>query len=141
MVTDGIRQDPTWKNGDHNTADFLIIAGSAPPQTRKSWPTRDDANKLLEQTVTRITSDLDAHDLLCAVNASRNYDPSPQLEKISAPVMLVMFVNSVDDFVNPPAGEREIKRVKKRQACVDTYNRIRRTAAARSRGRRCGSNI
>jgi len=47
-----------------------------------------------------------------AVNASRNYDPSPQLEKITAPVM---YINSADDFINPPElgmAEREIKKVK-----------------------------
>ena len=46
------------------------------------------------------------------MNSSRNYDPSPQLEKITAPVM---YINSADDFINPPelglAG-REIKRVR-----------------------------
>ena len=60
----------------------------------------------------RITSHLDANDLLYAVSASRNYDPSPGLEKITVPVM---FVNSADDFINPPElgiAEREIKRVK-----------------------------
>jgi homoserine O-acetyltransferase len=121
MVIDGIRQDPDWKNGEYTSephaalqigADFLIIAGSAPLQMQKTLPTRDDADKFLEQTMTRITSSLDANDLLYAVNASRNYDPSPQLEKISAPVM---FANSADDFINPPElgiAEREIKRVK-----------------------------
>jgi homoserine O-acetyltransferase len=47
-----------------------------------------------------------------AVNASRNYDPSPSLEKITAHVM---YINSADDFINPPElsmAEREIKRVK-----------------------------
>jgi homoserine O-acetyltransferase len=55
---------------------------------------------------------LDANDLLYAVNASRTYDPSPQLEKITAHVM---YMNSADDFINPPElgmTEREIKKVK-----------------------------
>jgi homoserine O-acetyltransferase len=55
---------------------------------------------------------LDANDLLYQVNASRNYNPSPRLEEIRAPVM---YVNSADDFINPPElgiAEREIKRVK-----------------------------
>ena len=92
-------------------ADFLIIAGSTPPQMQKSLLTRNDGDKFLEQTMTRITSSLDANDLLYAVNASRNYDPSLHLEQISVPVM---FVNSADDFINPPElgiAEREIKRV------------------------------
>ncbi len=49
---------------------------------------------------------------LYAVSASRNYDPSPALDKITAPVM---FINSADDFINPPElgiAEREIKKVK-----------------------------
>ncbi len=121
MVIDGIRQDPDWKNGDYTrepraalqiSADFLIIAGSAPLQMQKSLPARDDADKFLEQTMARITANLDANDLLYAVSASRNYDPSSQLEKITVPVM---FVNSADDFINPPElgiAEREIKKVK-----------------------------
>jgi homoserine O-acetyltransferase len=59
----------------------------------------------------RITATLDANDLLYAVSASRNYDPSAQLETIKVPVMSV---NSADDLINPPelgAAEQEIKRV------------------------------
>ena len=55
----------------------------------------------------------DANALLYALNASRNYDPSSQLGKIQA---WVMFVNSADDFINPPElgiAEREIKHVRK----------------------------
>ena len=46
------------------------------------------------------------------MDASRNYNPSPQLEKIKAPVM---WINSGDDFINPPElgiAEREVKRLK-----------------------------
>jgi homoserine O-acetyltransferase len=60
----------------------------------------------------RMTADLDANDFLYAVGASRDYDPSSQLGLIKAPVM---FINSADDFINPPElgiAEREIKKVK-----------------------------
>ena len=122
MVMDGIRQDPEWKNGEYAkepeagvqiAGDFLIIAGSAPLLMQKNSPTRDAADEYLEKTMKRITANLDANDLLFAVNASRNYDPSAKLEGIKVPVM---FVNSADDFINPPElgiAEREIKRVKK----------------------------
>jgi homoserine O-acetyltransferase len=121
MVIDGIRQDPDWKNGDYTTepraalqigADFLLTAGSAPLPMQKSLPTRDAADQYLDDSMKRITATLDANDLLYAVNASRKYDPSAQLETIKVPVM---FVNSADDFINPPElgiAEREIKRVK-----------------------------
>jgi homoserine O-acetyltransferase len=121
MVIDGIRQDPDWKNGEYSAepraaleigTDMLLIAGSAPLQMQKSFPTRDAADHYLEEMIQRVTATIDANDLLYAVSASRNYDPSPGLEKISVPVM---FVNSGDDFINPPElgiAEREIKRVK-----------------------------
>ena len=121
MVIEGIRQDPDWKNGDYMvepraalqiSADFLLIAGSAPLPMQKSLPNRDAADKYVDDSTKRITATLDANDFLYAVNASRNYDPSEKLETIKAPVM---FVNSADDFINPPElgiADREIKRVK-----------------------------
>jgi homoserine O-acetyltransferase len=121
MVIEGIRQDPDWRNGDYTvepraalqiSMDFLLIAGSAPLPMQKSLPTRDAADKYLGDSVKRITATLDANDFLYAVSASHNYDPSEKLETIKAPVI---FVNSADDFINPPElgiAEREIKRVK-----------------------------
>ncbi len=121
MVIDGIRQDPEWKDGDYTTepraalqmaADFLLIAGGAPLHMQEEFPTRQAADKFLDDSMKRIVSGLDANDLLYAVNASRNYDPSSKLDTIKAPVM---FVNSADDFINPPElgiAEREIKKVK-----------------------------
>ncbi len=121
MVIQGIRQDPEWKGGDYTTepraalqisADFLIIAGSAPLVMQKSLPTREAADKYVDDTVKRNTGGLDANDFLYAVSASRNYDPSAELDKITVPVM---FINSADDFINPPElgiAEREIKKVK-----------------------------
>jgi homoserine O-acetyltransferase len=122
MIIDGIRQDPEWKNGDYSaqpraalevSADFLVIAGSAPLQMQHELPARDAADKYLEETIQRITSGLDANDFLYAVSASRDYDPSSKLGLIQAPVM---FINSADDFINPPElgiAEKEIKQVKK----------------------------
>jgi len=121
MVIEGIRQDPDWKNGEYTSepraalqvaAYFLITAGSAPVRMQQEFPTRDAADRYLDETVKRIDSDLDANDVLYAVAASRNYNPSPKLDTIKAPVM---FVNSADDFINPPElgiAEREIKKVK-----------------------------
>jgi homoserine O-acetyltransferase len=121
MVIDGIRQDPDWKGGEYATEpraglqialDFLLIAGSAPQQMQKTLATREAADKYLDEYMSSRANGLDANDLLFAVNASRNYDPSPGLDKITVPVM---FVNSADDFINPPElgiAEREIKKVK-----------------------------
>jgi homoserine O-acetyltransferase len=79
---------------------------------QKTLPTRDDADKYLDDYFRTRFSGLDANDLLYQVNASRDYDPSQQLGKIKVPVM---FVNSGDDFINPPElgiAQQEIKKVK-----------------------------
>jgi homoserine O-acetyltransferase len=121
LLIDAIRADPQWQQGDYQSepaaalrtaAGLLMIAGSAPIQMQLTLPTRDAADQFLEKFMQRELDDLDANDLLYQVNASRDYDPAPDLEKIMAPLTQV---NSADDFINPPdlgIAEREIKRVK-----------------------------
>ena len=120
MLMDAIRKDPAWNGGEYKdepqeslraAEDLLVIAGSAPLQMHKTLPTRDAADKYVEDSE-KTAASLDANDLLYQVNASRNYDPSPQLEKITAPVI---WINSADDFINPPElgiAERESQRLK-----------------------------
>jgi len=121
MVMDGIRDDPEWNAGDYKeqprqairiALDFLIIAGSAPLPMQNTLPTRDAADKYLDDYFQSRSGDLDANDFLYQVNASRNYDPSARLEKIVAPVL---WINSGDDFINPPdlgIAEREVRRLR-----------------------------
>jgi homoserine O-acetyltransferase/O-succinyltransferase len=121
MIIDGIRTDPEWKNGDYTTqpraglqiaADFLMIAGGAPRVMQKNLPTREQADQYLEDFYKRVIPHIDANDFLYAIASSRNYDPSPHLDKIIAPVM---WINSADDFINPPElgiAEQEVKKIK-----------------------------
>jgi homoserine O-acetyltransferase/O-succinyltransferase len=121
MVMDAIRDDPEWKNGEYAAepatalrfaADVFVLAANGALQLQKSGPTRDAADNYLAGAEKQLAAGFDANDLLYAFNASRNYDPSKALDKIQA---YVMFVNSADDFINPPElgiAEREIKRVK-----------------------------
>src|SRR5215470_3080987 len=124
MALDAIRTDPDWKGGEYTdepqralrTANyFLILAGAAALPMQKALPTRDAADKYLDDYFKTHVNTPDANDFLYQVNASRNYDPSPQLKKISA---RVMWMNSADDFINPPElgiAEREAKRLKNGQ--------------------------
>jgi homoserine O-acetyltransferase len=120
MIMDAITSDPEWENGNYKTQPrglrtalyVLLIMGSAAAQMQKSYPTAAQADKYLEDYVRLRMGTTDANDLLYAVDSSRNYDPSPDLEKIKAHVM---YINSADDVINPPSirfAEREIKRVK-----------------------------
>ena len=121
LVMDAIRTDPDWKGGEYtkqpqralrNALGLLLMAGSAPLLMQQNQPTRDAADEYIETYMKNRSAGLDANDLLYQVNASRYYDPSPKLGEIKAPVM---FVNSADDFINPPQlgiAEREIRKVK-----------------------------
>jgi homoserine O-acetyltransferase len=120
LLIEAIRTDPQWQHGEYKTeptealrtaAGLLLIAGSAPIQMQLALPTRDAADEFVGKFMERELQELDANDLLYQVGASRDYDPSAGLGKIRAPVM---WVNSADDFINPPElaiAEREIKRV------------------------------
>jgi len=108
MLKDAIRNDPAWMGGNYveqpkiglrEAVDLLVLAGGAtmPLQHDLATPEAVDAYARTQQT--RRLPGLDANDLWYQVNASSDYDPSADLEKITAPVM---WINSADDFINPP---------------------------------------
>jgi len=120
MIMDDIRADPGWNNGEYKTQPHgltaalhvLLIMGSSPLQMQKAAPTRDTADAFLAGQVSARMKATDANDMLYYFDASRNYNPEPQLEKISAPLTAV---NSADDAINPPELKiigRDIERVK-----------------------------
>jgi len=120
MILDAIRNDPEWKNGEYTQAphglatalDILLIMGSAPLQMQKNDPTREEADAFLETFISTRMRTTDANDMLYYFDASRNYNPEPQLEKIIAPLTAI---NSADDQINPPElkiVDRDIQRVK-----------------------------
>src|SRR5579863_7960795 len=70
MVMDAIRNDPDWKGGEYATEpqqamrtalDFLLIAGSAPLYMQKTLPTRDAADKYLDDYFKSRLAGLDAN--------------------------------------------------------------------------------
>lgn len=107
MIMDAIRNDPDYKNGEYTTQPrglrdaegFLFIMTSAPKVQQKQAATRDQADSLIRAYQDRGYRNGDANDMLYQFNASRMYDPSHDLETITAPVLAI---NSADDFVNPP---------------------------------------
>ena len=86
---------------------------TSPLQLHKQAPTREQADKLFDQTIERRVKGVNAVDMWYQYDCSRNYNPEPELEKIRAPLLAI---NSADDQVNPPELgilERDIKRVKR----------------------------
>jgi homoserine O-acetyltransferase/O-succinyltransferase len=125
-VIDAIRTDPEWKDGEYTTQPhglrialaMLALVSSNPVQRQKEAPTREKADELLRQYVTRGIRTADANDVMYAVGSSRDYNPVPGLGKIQAPLLAINFE---DDLINPPELgilEREIKKVKRGRALV-----------------------
>jgi homoserine O-acetyltransferase len=77
----------------------------------KQSPTRAEADAAFDKLKDAATRK-DANDMLYQFESSSDYNPEPELEKITARLIAI---NSADDQVNPPElgiMEREIKRVK-----------------------------
>lgn len=120
MGIDAIKRDPAWQNGTYVTepangvrtaGEMIFIMGSSPLQMQKSYPTRIAAEQRVDDWLDRTVATMDANDLIYFTNASRNYNPAPRLETISAPLL---WINSADDFINPPElgiAERAVTRM------------------------------
>ncbi len=120
LITESIRRDPLWLNGDYKeqppsalfASTFYGIATNGGTQaTFKAAPTRARADRILDSRLAaKYTGD--ANDHLYQWESSGDYNPSSGLEKITATLLAI---NSADDERNPPELgilELEIKRVK-----------------------------
>ena len=119
VIIDSIRFDPAWRGGDYvsqppslrTAAEMLFFMSSNPLLRQQQMPTIAKSDATLDSAVDTLVRTIDANDTLYQLEASGDYDPGPELEKIRAPLMAV---NSADDLINPPElgiVEREIKRV------------------------------
>jgi homoserine O-acetyltransferase len=120
MVIDLVRNDPEWNGGNYTRQPrslqmaqvyFGVATNGGTQAIYAAAPTRAQADRILDQRLAA-KSDADANDVLYQMDASRDYNPAPQLEAIQARVLAV---NSADDERNPAELgilEREIKRVK-----------------------------
>jgi homoserine O-acetyltransferase/O-succinyltransferase len=135
MIMDSITHDPAWKGGEYTTephdglvsaVNLLMMMTSSPLQWHKTAPTRDAADAWYEDQIKSRVAATDANDMLYQYNASREYDPSPRLEQITAPLLAI---NSADDVVNPPElgiVERLMPRVKRgRYVLIPTSEKTR----------------
>lgn len=130
LIIDAIRNDPAWHGGEYTTQppslrtalEMLWLVGSNPALRQQEAPTLAAADGVIDAYVSKDMAVDDANDVLYALQASRDYDPGPALEKIRAPLYAV---NSADDLINPPELgilEREIRRVPRGKAVVIPYS-------------------
>jgi homoserine O-acetyltransferase/O-succinyltransferase len=126
ILIDAIRTDPEWHSGNYSTqppslrtAEALIYLMSSNPVLRQQdMPTLAQSDVVFDSAMANAVETADANDILYQIEASRDYDPGPDLEKIRVPLIAV---NSADDLINPPELgilEREIKRVPRGRSVV-----------------------
>ena len=109
MAVDAIKADPTWAGGAYAAqpaaglrayTNVLLIAGANPLALQTQYPTRVASEAYLRQAEAAVAArGVDANDAIYQLESSRNYDPSPLLDRVTVPVL---WINSADDFINPP---------------------------------------
>ena len=126
LITDSIRNDPEWNNGNYTkqpksaqfaTVFYQVATSGGNFGHYKNAPTREKADQVLNQRLSA-PFNADANDLLYAWDSSRDYNPSPGLERIEATLLVI---NAADDERNPlelGTMDREMKRVKNARLLV-----------------------
>jgi homoserine O-acetyltransferase len=118
-AAEAIRHDPEWNKGDYekNPSYYIWTAAANSLRTESATriqelaPTRAAADALYEERRAQAAKG-DANDALWAIEAIMDYNPEPDLDKITAKVLLI---NAEEDEANPPelgTVERAMKRVK-----------------------------
>src|SRR4051794_39435007 len=126
VISDAIRNDPAWEHGDYRAqppsvrtaAELLFFMANNPVERQKEAPTREQADRVLDESVARTMRTMDANDVLYAIESSADYDPAPGLGRIRAPLLAINFE---DDLINPPELgilERETRRVARGKAVL-----------------------
>ncbi|MBN8945030.1 MAG: alpha/beta fold hydrolase [Rhizobiales bacterium] len=119
LIIDAVRNDPDWNNGNYTTQPralrvanvfFGIATSGGSLAYQKAAPTSTLADKLLDERLAAPFT-ADANDFLYQWESSRDYNPSPGLDRIKAQLLAI---NSADDERNPPETgimERELARI------------------------------
>jgi len=120
MMIEMIKADPAYNNGNYTQQPpslrlaaifFGLATNGGTAALHRTAATSAQGDKIVQQRLSARFAP-DANDFIYAYEASRDYDPSPHLEKITARVLAI---NAADDERNPvELGilQREIKRVK-----------------------------
>jgi homoserine O-acetyltransferase len=107
MLTESIRRDPQWMNGNytqqpagwHQASVFFALATSGGHQGLQALASSSDRGDEVVQQRWGAKPAGDANDHLFQWESSKDYDPSASLGNIRARVLVI---NSADDERNPP---------------------------------------
>jgi homoserine O-acetyltransferase/O-succinyltransferase len=120
MMLETIRNDPDYNGGNYTAQPRMmkyainaygIATGGGTLAYQALAPTAAKADKMVDDRLA-IAITADANDFVYQWEASRDYNPTPSLEKIEAALLLI---NAADDERNPPetgVTDAALKRVK-----------------------------
>lgn len=106
MVIDAVRDDPAWNGGDYEeqppmlrymSAWFGLATTGGNLRLQELGATNEMASAYVDETKANQKVG-DANDVMYMWNASRNFDPAPKLDRITAKVLVIL---SEDDERNP----------------------------------------
>lgn len=106
MMIEAIRHDPAWAQGHYTerpstylyTAPLLILMAHGVQQLQDLAPNQTAADKYYEQLINSMAQH-DTNDLLFVIEATLDYDPAADLDKITAHVMAINF--ECDEICRP----------------------------------------
>jgi homoserine O-acetyltransferase len=107
ILARAIRTDPEWKGGDYtepprgflNIMPMFDMLVQNPAAFEGSVRTYEDADEYLAEVDEETLEEDDANNILYRFEASSDYDPEPEVGKIGAPLLAILFT---DDELNPP---------------------------------------
>ncbi len=120
MMIETIRNDPDYNDGKYTTQPrmmkyavnaFGIATGGGTLAYQMLAPTAEKADKMVDERLA-LPVTADANDFIYQWEASHDYDPSHEMEKIRATLLAI---NAADDERNPPetgVTDAAIKRIK-----------------------------
>jgi homoserine O-acetyltransferase len=119
MLINIIEEDPGYEDGNYNKQPAnLGIAWSlfnlmvdSPLHLQEAFADIAAADAIIKQTFQTALKEQDANDVIYEFDASHDYDPSPDLERIKAPLFVVNFADDGLNAAELGIIEKSIKRV------------------------------